>query len=53
MIPVTIGLMLLHNGGDWIRKLIAARFRTRRAAPSLHAHAGIRMLPFERLKGVV
>ena len=31
VIPVTIGLMLLHNGGDWIRKLIRARFRARLA----------------------
>ena len=26
VIPVTIGLMLLHNGGDWVRKLIRLRF---------------------------
>ncbi|MGA3098951.1 MAG: cytochrome b/b6 domain-containing protein [Bryobacteraceae bacterium] len=54
VIPVTIGLMLLHNGGDWIRKLIAARFRTRRAAPPYaHAQGGIRMLPFERVQHAV
>jgi cytochrome b subunit of formate dehydrogenase len=57
VIPVTIGLMLLHNGGDWIRKLIGARFRTRRAAPpdsrGAHAHGGIRMLPFERVQHAV
>jgi cytochrome b subunit of formate dehydrogenase len=52
VIPVTIGLMLLHNAGDWIRKLIAARFRTRRAAPPL-AHGAIRMLPFERVQHAV
>ena len=26
VIPVTIGLMLLHNGGDWMRKLLRLRF---------------------------
>src|SRR5437764_1267005 len=26
LIPVTIGLMLLHNAGDWFRKLLRARF---------------------------
>jgi cytochrome b subunit of formate dehydrogenase len=29
VIPLTIGLMLLHNLGDWIRKLIDLRFRRR------------------------
>ena len=51
LIPVTLGLMLLHNAGDWIRKLIRLRFR-RNASPSdtgKHAR-GARdgMLPFER-----
>jgi cytochrome b subunit of formate dehydrogenase len=31
-IPLTIGLMLLHNLGDWVRKLIALRFRRRSGA---------------------
>ncbi len=31
IIPVTIGLMLLHQGGDWIRKLIRLRFLRTRA----------------------
>jgi cytochrome b subunit of formate dehydrogenase len=52
VIPVTIGLMLLHNGGDWIRKLIAARFRARSAAPP-STHGGMRMLPFERFQHAV
>ena len=53
VIPVTIGLMLLHNGGDWVRKLIRARFfgDTRRFAS--RAPAGLRMLPFERLEHAV
>lgn len=27
VIPLTIGLMVLHHGGDWVRKLVALRFR--------------------------
>ena len=50
IIPVTIGLMLLHQGGDWIRKLIRLRFRAQRTAPlgarrprrSRNAHAAFR-----------
>lgn len=48
VIPLTIGLMILHNGGDFIRKLL----RHRRGVPFVrHApQAGdLRMLPFERL----
>ena len=52
VIPVTIGLMLLHNLGDWTRKLIRARFGRYVARQArrhgAHAHE-IRMLPFERL----
>ncbi|MGO9255398.1 MAG: cytochrome b/b6 domain-containing protein [Bryobacteraceae bacterium] len=65
LIPVTIGLMLLHNGGDWVRKLLRARFR--RPAPAqkahgsraahlalvAHPHAEVRMLPFERVQHAV
>lgn len=56
IIPVTIGLMLLHNGGDWIRKLIrlrgrgSARLRGHIAAV---AHREMRMLPFERVQHAV
>jgi cytochrome b subunit of formate dehydrogenase len=52
VIPVTIGLMLLHNGGDWVRKLIRARF-TRRAGVAVRRAAGgghVVMLPFERVQ---
>lgn len=53
VIPVTIGLMLLHQGGDFLRKLIRARFtrrpRATRAAVTTH-HDELRMLPFERLQ---
>jgi formate dehydrogenase gamma subunit len=49
VIPGTIGLMLLHNAGDWFRKL--ARFHrggpmSRVAVPSDET----RMLPFERVQ---
>jgi len=50
VIPVTIGLMLLHNGGDWVRKLIRARLRAAGGRFVAPAHAGLRMLPFERLQ---
>jgi cytochrome b subunit of formate dehydrogenase len=54
LIPVTIWLMMLHNGGDWIRKLIRLRFRVaRRVAPSAAEHSDIRMLPFERVQHAV
>jgi formate dehydrogenase gamma subunit len=47
-IPFTIGLMLLHHGGDLVRKLV----RHYRGAPVRHAPADkgeMRMFPFERL----
>jgi cytochrome b subunit of formate dehydrogenase len=56
LIPVTLGLMLLHNAGDWVRKLIRLRFRApsyRRATVLGGAHGGPRMLPFERLQHAV
>jgi len=59
LIPVTIGLMLLHQGGDWIRKLIRLRFQRRierhaaMAATSGGAHGDLRMLPFERVQHAV
>ena len=49
LIPVTIGLMLLHNGGDWLRKLIDLRFRMRRTRTA-ESHRELRMLPFERVQ---
>jgi cytochrome b subunit of formate dehydrogenase len=64
VIPVTIGLMLLHQGGDWIRKLIHLRFEKPRPIRILRAgrtmvdadHDAdheIRMLPFERIQHAV
>ena len=56
LIPVTIGLMLLHQGGDWIRKLIRLRFRKPAPLRRTPAPAGpgeLRMLPFERVQHAV
>ena len=57
IIPVTIGLMLLHQGGDWVRKLIRLRFQARTrgtcARSPRRSHDEIRMLPFERFQHAV
>jgi cytochrome b subunit of formate dehydrogenase len=55
LIPLTIGFMMLHNGGDWLRKLIAMRFvknpvETIRSSGRFRE---IRMLPFERMQHAV
>lgn len=54
MIPVTIGLMLLHNGGDWVRKLLRLRgsFATATRPPNREfpGRPNVRMLPFERVE---
>jgi cytochrome b subunit of formate dehydrogenase len=52
LIPLTIGLMLLHQGGDWIRKLARLRFGVKHESPPA-AHGGVRMLPFERFQHAV
>ncbi|HKW96466.1 MAG TPA: cytochrome b/b6 domain-containing protein [Bryobacteraceae bacterium] len=51
LIPITIGLMLIHNAGDWARKLYRIRLRRainagRESEPSPH----IRMFAFERVQ---
>ena len=55
MIPLTIGLMLLHNGGDWLRKLIKSRFLRRPLGQmaSSSTFREIRMMPFERVQHAV
>jgi len=53
LIPVTLGLMLLHNAGDWLRKLIRIRFARKPAARAPAAHPEQRMLSFERLQHAV
>ena len=53
LIFLVIGLMLAHNVGDWIRKLMRLRFGGQTpAAPAAHIQ-GPRMLPFERLQHAV
>jgi len=57
VIPLTIGLMFLHNLGDWVRKLIRLRFRPASAGQpsiadaylSLHQRE-FRMYAFERVQ---
>jgi cytochrome b subunit of formate dehydrogenase len=53
-IPLTIGLMLLHNGGDWVRKLLRLRGGSgaghRTAGYELAGRPRVRMLPFERVE---
>ena len=57
LIPVLIGLMLLHHGGDWLRKLFALRIRpahpTARPLPVVTFAPELRMLPFERVQHAV
>jgi cytochrome b subunit of formate dehydrogenase len=55
VIPLTLGLMFLHNLGDWIRKLIALRGagRPQRPANASGARPVLRMYSFERLQHVV
>ena len=53
LIPLTIGLMFLHNAGDWIRKFHALRLQPAAAAvlpAAPHAPGEIRMLPWERIQ---
>jgi len=53
---VTIGLMILHQGGDWVRKVIRIRFgglvRKRAKADAAGSH-DVRMLPFEKIQHAV
>ncbi len=48
-IPLVIGLMLLHNGGDWVRKAIRMRFSAHPPAV-FEREDEIRMLGFERVQ---
>jgi cytochrome b subunit of formate dehydrogenase len=50
LIPVTLGLMLLHNTGDWIRKLVRLRFGSRGPQAPNPRSRELRMLPFERIQ---
>jgi cytochrome b subunit of formate dehydrogenase len=56
LIPVTLGLMCVHNAGDWVRKVIRLRFQGVRNQPSVVSrivHSSPRMLPFERFEHAV
>jgi formate dehydrogenase gamma subunit len=48
VIPFTIGAMILHNLGDWIRKLIRF-YRTGPAARAMTPSGELRMYPYERI----
>ena len=46
LIPATIALMMLHNLGDWLRKLIWLRTG---GVPRPPLRGELRMFPFERV----
>src|SRR5262249_41484043 len=52
LIPLLIGLMLLHNGGDWVRKVIRLRSRSgpSQLSDNRAGRPNVRMLPFERVQ---
>lgn len=51
VIPFTIGLMILHHGGDWVRKLIRLRFRPlAQVRPQPVLSGEVRMYGFERIQ---
>lgn len=49
VIPVTLGLMFLHNAGDWIRKTLRARFHAT-VSKGATGIREMRVLPFERVQ---
>jgi cytochrome b subunit of formate dehydrogenase len=49
VIPVTLGLMFLHNAGDWIRKTVRIRLRAA-VSRMVPGHREVRVLPFERVQ---
>ncbi|MDX2152418.1 MAG: cytochrome b/b6 domain-containing protein [Bryobacteraceae bacterium] len=53
VIPGTVGLMLLHHGGDWIRKLFAYRLKPSTGValiPPAEHHREFRMHGWERVQ---
>ncbi len=51
LIPLIIGYMLMHNGGDFIRKLVARRFRPHTRGPKTQSGPRhVRMYAFERIE---
>ena len=54
IIPLVVGLMFIHNFGDWIRKFAALRLRPAAAQTAPPPVVGeLRMLPWERLQHVL
>ena len=59
LIPAVVGLMILHNLADWIRKVLRLRFRARAAAigptgnPSFTRAWEFRMHRYERIQHVL
>lgn len=49
-IPLVIGLMMLHHGGDYLRKLVSLRFSGALRAMAPAAGQPDRMLPLERMQ---
>jgi cytochrome b subunit of formate dehydrogenase len=50
-IPLLLGLMFLHNFGDWIRKVFRLRLKPQPvAAGGFSVPAAVRMLKFERIQ---
>jgi cytochrome b subunit of formate dehydrogenase len=50
LIPVVIGAMLLHNAGDWIRKLLRFRLRGTPQNAAVQPAGAFRMFRFERIE---
>ena len=50
LIPLLVGLMFLHNLGDWVRKLVARRFRRGFVVVPPPSGRELRMYGFERLE---
>jgi cytochrome b subunit of formate dehydrogenase len=50
LIPLLLGAMLLHNAGDFLRKLVARRFRGHRPHAGSGAPKSVRMYGFERVQ---
>lgn len=54
LIPIVIGLMLLHNAGDWARKLYKLRLsRASMSTVRATSEPQLRMFAFERLQHVL
>jgi cytochrome b subunit of formate dehydrogenase len=54
IIPLLLGLMFIHNFGDWLRKLIRLRRGGAKAPQHAVIHGGeLRMYPLERLQHAV